>query len=124
MKNTQSVTAGIATLFGLLTIFAGTRVLLGSDPGYVVFRPLLIFNTIMGIVYLLAAFTIWRNIKKGKHMAAVIFLLNLFVLVVIFILYMKGSLVAVDSVRAMSLRTVVWFVLFALLGWVSRRKYP
>jgi hypothetical protein len=35
----QVALALLAALFGLLTIFAGMRVLAGADPGYVVFRP-------------------------------------------------------------------------------------
>ncbi len=122
MKIIQTVLAMVAGLFGLLTIFAGTRVLLGSDPGYVVFRPLLIYNTAMGAGYVAAGILIWRSLKQGMNVAAVIFLLNLLVLGVIYYLYTKGSMVAVDSLRAMSVRTVVWFALFALLGWLSRRK--
>lgn len=34
MKITQNILVIVAVLFGLLTIFAGTRVLLGSNPGY------------------------------------------------------------------------------------------
>lgn len=112
----------VAALFGLLTIFAGARVLLGSDPGYIVFRPLLIFNTVMGIVYLVAAIIAWRNLKQGMYMAAAIFVLNLIVLLTIYFLYTKGNTVAVDSLRAMSLRTIVWLVLFIGLGWISSRK--
>ena len=37
-----------AGAFGLVTVVAGTRVLTGTDPGYVVFRPLLVFDTFMG----------------------------------------------------------------------------
>lgn len=37
----QAVVAAIAVLFGARTVFAGGRVLLGADPGYEVFRPLL-----------------------------------------------------------------------------------
>jgi len=122
MKITQTVLAMVAALFGLLTIFAGTRVLLGSDPGYVVYRPLLVYNTAMGVGYVAAGILIWRNLKQGMNGAAVIFLLNFLVLGVIYYLYTKGSMVAVDSLRAMSIRTVVWFALFALLGWLSRRK--
>ncbi len=46
--------AAVAVLFGIATVVAGTRVLSGSDPGYLVFRPLLIFNTAMGVAYLAA----------------------------------------------------------------------
>ena len=120
MKITQSVLALVATLFGLATIFAGTRVLLGSDPGYIVFRPLLIYNTAMGIVYVAAGILIWRNFKQGMYVAAAIFFLNLVVLAAIYFLYTEGSSIAVDSLRAMSLRTAVWLVLFAGLWWLNR----
>jgi len=124
MKITQSVLAIVAVLFGLATIIAGTRVLLGSDPGYIVFRPLLIYNTVMGIVYVTAGVVAWRNIKQGTYVAAAIFILNLFVLIAIYSLYTEESFIAVDSLRAMSLRTVVWLALFVGLGWLSRRNKP
>lgn len=110
----QGVAAAGAVLFGALTIFAGGRVLLGTDPGYVVFRPLLIYNTAMGVAYIAAGIAIWRSITAGRNSAGVIFVLNLAVLVEIAVLYRLEGDVAVDSLRAMSLRTVVWFVLFAV----------
>ncbi len=122
MKITQSVLALVAVLFGLATIFAGTRVLLGSDPGYIVFRPLLIYNTAMGIVYVAAGIIAWRNFKQGMYVAAAIFVLNLVVLTAIYFLYTEGNSIAVDSLRAMSLRTIVWLTLFAGFGWLSRRN--
>lgn len=112
----------LAVLFGLATIFAGTRVLLGSDPGYIVYRPLLIYNAIMGIMYVSAGIIALRNVKQGMYAAAVIFILNLLVLSAIYYLYTGGSPIAIDSLRAMTLRTVVWFVLFAGFGWLSHRN--
>jgi hypothetical protein len=116
MKIIHNVLVLVAVVFGLLTIFAGTRVLLGSDPGYIVFRPLLIYNTLMGIVYVAAGFIAWRNLKQGMYAAAAIFVLNLVVLAIIYYLYATGNAVAVDSLRAMSLRTGVWLVLFSGFG--------
>jgi len=49
VKIIQGVLAFAAALFGIATIIAGTRVLVGADPGYIVFRPLLIYNAAMGI---------------------------------------------------------------------------
>ena len=46
----QRVLALAAASFGLVTIIAGVRVLAGSDPGYIVFRPLLIYNTAMELL--------------------------------------------------------------------------
>jgi hypothetical protein len=122
MKSIQNILVIVAILFGLLTIFAGTRVLLGSDPGYVVYRPLLIYNTLMGIVYVVAGVVAWRHIKKGMILAAVIFALNLFVLVSIYYLYSKGDAIAVDSLRAMTLRTSIWLMLLIGFGWLSYRR--
>jgi hypothetical protein len=94
---------------------------MGTDPGYVVFHPLLIYNTAMGVAYVVAGILAWRSVDRGSHAAAAIFLLNLCVLGAIGYLYTTGGGVAVDSVRAMILRTVVWLVLFLGLAWLSRR---
>jgi hypothetical protein len=122
MKITQNSLVTVAVLFGLLTIFAGTRVLLGSDPGYLVFRPLLIYNAAMGVVYVAAGIIARRNIRQGMYVAAAIFVLNLIVLTTIFFLYTEGNAIAVDSLRAMSLRTAVWLALFSGFWWLCRRN--
>ena len=114
--------AGIAVLFGVATLLAGGRVLLGSDPGYEVFRPLLVYNTAMGVAYLAAGIAIWRSVNAGRYAAGVIFLLNLFVLVGIVVIYRSGGAVAVDSLRAMTLRTVVWLALFIAASWLARSR--
>ena len=118
----QRIAAVVACVFGLATIMAGTRVLTGSDPGYLVFRPLLIYNTLMGVVYIAAGVAIWLSVRWGRSAAAAVFALNLLVLVGIIALYRSGDAVAVDSVRAMTFRTVVWLALFVSLAWVSRRQ--
>lgn len=122
MKIIQRALVLIAVLFGLATIIAGSRVLLGSDPGYIIFRPLLIYNTLMGVLYLAAGIIAWRSLKQGTYAAAGIFVLNLLVLLIIYFLYTKGSSIAIDSLRAMGLRTVVWMVLFVGFGWLGQRK--
>jgi protein-S-isoprenylcysteine O-methyltransferase Ste14 len=111
-----------AALFGLVTIIAGARVLAGSDPGYVVFRPLLIYNTAMGMVYVAAGAMAWRNLERGKDAAAAIFVLNLLVLGAMSYLYAAGSAVAIESLGAMTLRTVVWLLLLFGLARLSRRR--
>ncbi|MBT4159994.1 MAG: hypothetical protein HOE54_01720, partial [Gammaproteobacteria bacterium] len=108
VKIIQRVFAFVAALFGLATITVGVRVLAGSDPGYIVFRPLLIYNTAMGLAYAAAGVIAWRSFDRGKYAAATIFVLNFFVLGAIGYLYATGSAVAIDSLRAMILRTVVW----------------
>ena len=118
----QLLAAAIAGLFGVATLFAGGRVLLGSDPGYVVFRPLLIYNTIMGVAYLAAGITIWRSLILGKYAAGAIVLLNTLVLLGIILVYRNGGAVAVDSLGAMTFRTVVWLALFLVAFWLGRSR--
>ncbi len=122
MKITKIVLILIAALYGLMTIFVGTRTLLGADPGYVVFKPLLIYNAIMGIVYVTTSVIAWRNLKQGMYLAAAIFALNLVALIVIYFLSTNGYAIAADSLRAMSIRTGVWLVLFAGFGWLNHKN--
>lgn len=112
----------VAALFGLATILAGTRVLTGADPGYVVLRPLLVYNTLMGLAYVAAAVLAWRSTKLGRNAAGAIFALNAVVLAAVAYLYGTGGAVAIDSVRAMVLRTVVWLVLWLTLLWLYRAE--
>jgi len=110
----------VAVLFGVATLVAGSRVLAGAHPGYVVFRPLLIYNTVMGLVYVVAGVLAWRTARPGRNAAGAIFALNGVVLAAVGYLYSAGQAVAIDSVRAMVLRTVVWLVLWLALFWVHR----
>lgn len=96
-------------LFGAITIFAGGRVLAGTNPGYIVFLPLLIYNTLMGFAYVGVGTAAWRN-------------LNLIVLAAIGIAYAAGEAVAKDGLGAMTLRMVVWLVVFSGLWWLGRRN--
>lgn len=103
-------------IFGVLTLVASSRILyLGSDPGYVVFMPLLIFNHIMGVCYLIAGYLIWRNTQKSEMAALAVFLLNLIMLITIFIVYFMDSGVAINSFGAMTFRTIVWLLIFISL---------
>jgi hypothetical protein len=110
-----------AVLFGVVTMIAGARVLLGSDPGYVVYLPLLRFNTIMGVVYVAVGVITWRSLRLGVYGAGAICVLNLVAIGAISYLYTPNGSIASTSVQAMTLRTVVWLALFLVLAWSSRR---
>jgi len=131
MRNTRPVMALgqrflalLAAAFGLVTLAAGGRVLAGADPGYVVYAPLLIFNTAMGVAYVAAGVVAWRSLRSGAFAAGAIFLANLVVAAAIVNLYSAGRAIAIDSVRAMAFRTGVWLVLFLGLAWMNRRPGP
>ncbi|MFP8489098.1 hypothetical protein ACKGJO_08335 [Gracilimonas sp. Q87] len=112
----QKIASVVAVIFGIITLIASSRILyLDSDPGYYVFLPLLIFNHIMGFVYLIAGYQIWKNKEKGKTTALIIFIINLLVLVIIGIIYLINTGVATDSLGAMSFRTAIWLLIFLSL---------
>lgn len=109
--------AGIA--FGLVTLAAGGSVLAGRDPGYAVFMPLLAFNVTMGFAYVAAGIAGWRAAAGGRRAAALVFLANAVVLAAIVYFYANGSAVAVESLRAMSFRTVAWLALYLGFRWLA-----
>ena len=117
----QRSVAAIAIVFGIVTVVAGGRVLSGADPGYPVFRPLLIFNVVMGCLYVLAGLRAWRDHRRGRAWAGGITLLNLLVLLAVLGASATGAGVASQSLAAMSVRTLVWGGLFLALSRVTRR---
>ncbi len=102
----------IAILFGIATLVSGGSVLLGSDPGYKVYAPLVMFNSGMGLVYLLCGFLIWKNPQTGQKLAGVIFLANAFVLVAISLLFITSDNIAYQSLAAMTFRSLVWLAIY------------
>lgn len=122
MKTIRNTMVFIAVMFGLLTVFAGIRVSLGVDPGYIVYRPLLMYNVMMGFIYMLAGVIALRSLKQGMYASAAVFVLNLLVLTTIYYLKKQGSPIAAESLRAMVFRTAVWLILFAGFAWLHCRN--
>lgn len=95
-----------AILFGIATIVAGSRVLLGANPGYSVYLPLLYFNTIMGAAYVLVGVISLKRQRAGIQGAAIICALNIGVLGTLLYLYETNGSIAETSVQAMMFRTL------------------
>lgn len=108
----QRIVAILACVFGVVTLFAAGRVLSGIDPGYVVYRPLLLYNAGMGVAYVAAGILVWRSIGVGKYAAGIIFVLNLLVFLAVVLIHRDGGAVATESLRAMAFRTLAWLLLF------------
>ena len=109
-----------AILFGIATLVAGSRVLLGTNPGYDVYLPLLYFNTMMGAAYVLVGIISLKNWKRGVQSAAIICVLNLSALGGLLYLYKPNGAIAETSLQAMTFRTLVWLALFAILAAANR----
>jgi hypothetical protein len=105
----------MALVAGLLTVLAGWSVLSGvREVGHAVFLPLLVFNSAMGVWYLMTAALIlsWRGAARWS--AGLIAVGNGLVLMALLLLVMP---VAPDSQAAMILRTGLWLAIAAALFW-------
>lgn len=90
----------------------GSVLFLGLDPGYIVFRPLLIYNFSMGAIYLITGLALWRNYTAARWAAGAIFCFNALVLTSIVWIFQHQGGVATESLRAMTFRTILWLVIF------------
>lgn len=122
MKNIRNKIASIlAFIIGAMAVFAGGQVLLGQDPGYYVIDWLPIYNVGIGVVScLVTALLIWKRHKFA--IPASIVTLSLHIAVMILLQTAYQSVVATDSIRAMTIRIIAWVVILALLIIQSRKK--
>lgn len=115
-SNLRRACALLAALFGLVTVAAGGRILFGfGEAGFHVIRPVLIFNVMMGVAYIAAAFLMVRSLKWGVTASALILLANLIVLGALLAMRASGSGVANQTMAAMTLRSVLWAAIYLLL---------
>jgi hypothetical protein len=104
-----------ALVAGLLTVLAGWSVLGGvREVDHAVFLPLLVFNSAMGVWYLITAALIlaWRGAARWS--AGLIAVGNGLVLMALLLPAMPA---AQDSQAAMILRTGLWLAIAAALFW-------
>jgi hypothetical protein len=115
----------LAIVFGVATVAAGGRVLTGADPGYVVFLPLVMYNTAMGAAYVAAGAIALRASRGAAFAAGAIAVLNGVVCgAVIYLRTHAPDVVAAESVTAMSFRTVVWALFWIGLWFGSASRRP
>ncbi len=116
------IAATVAMLFSLLTIVEGSQALLGvTQQEYIVFTPLLIYNVVMAIVGLFVAVMIWINHKKALTITSIVTALHLIVLIVVAVIFISDGMVAMHSVQAMAIRSVVWLAI-TLVTWKTNQS--
>ena len=117
----KKIAAGIAVIFSLLTIVAGSQVLLGmTQPAYIVLTPLLIYNVFMGFVGVMTGVAFWMNHKKAVILIKIVAGAHLVVLLTVVVIYFAAGAVARQSIQAMSLRVVIWAII-ALVAWKTNK---
>ena len=116
----NKIAAILAFIIGVMAIFAGGQALLGKDPGYYVINWLLLYNYTIGILTVsITAILIWNNGRLALPAAIGTFSFHALVMLVLQTSY--RSVVASDSVRAMTIRLVVWAIILGLM-FFQRRK--
>ena len=108
------IAAVLAFIIGAMAVFAGAQVLLGNDPGYYVINWVPIYNYTAGILTIfITAILIWRASKLAWLAAITTF--SLHTLVMILLQTVHRDVVAVDSIRAMTIRMIAWAIILVLM---------
>jgi hypothetical protein len=119
----HKIAALLAFIIGGMAIFAGGQVLLGKDPGYYVINWLPIYNFTLGLVsFFITGLLIWRGSKYA--LSAVIGTLSLHAVVMAILQTGYRTIVAPDSIRAMTIRLIAWLIILALMFLQARKKTP
>ena len=113
MRNIHKIAAILALFIGFMSVFAGSKVLLGIDTKqYTVLTWLVLYNVIFGIISIIAAYLIWKQHKFTKK--AVAFILASHVILLIYINFFNEN-VASESINAMVFRVSIWSIIVLIL---------
>jgi len=116
----RKIAAVLAFIIGAMAVFAGAQVLLGNDPGYYVINWVPVYNYTAGILTVfITAILIWRGSKLAWFAAITTF--SLHTLVMILLQTVHRDVVAVDSIRAMTIRMIAWAIILVLMYAQSRK---
>ena len=117
----RKIAAVLAFIIGAMAIFAGGQVLLGKIMDYYVIDWLPIYNLIAGLVSaFITAILIWKNSKYALPVAIGTFAVHGTVMLVLQTAY--RDLVAPDSIKAMTVRLVVWLIILTLMIVQARKN--
>lgn len=116
----RKIAAVIAFAIGAMSIFAGSQVVLGKIMDYYVIDWLPIYNLIVGLITVfITAILIWRGSKFAMPAAIATFVSHSAVMLVLQIAY--KDVVAPDSIKATTVRIVLWAIILILMIIQSRK---
>ena len=117
MKNLYKIASILALFIGAMSVFAGSKVLLGIDTKeYAVLNWLVLYNVVLGVLSIIAAFLIWKKNLLAKNI--VVFIITTHILMALY-LYFFNDNVALESIKAMGFRVSIWGII-SLLTFKSR----
>ncbi len=112
MNIIKKIAASLALLIGFMSVFAGSKVLLGIDTKeYNVLIWLVSYNVLFGLISIYTGFLIWKEKPMAKNLS--LFILAMHLLVFIYLKFMSTT-VATESIGAMLFRTSIWLIIIIL----------
>jgi hypothetical protein len=103
----------LAGSLGIMSLISGSMVLLGlREVGYTVLNGLVVYNVAIGLLSIITAIMIWKTFTLSKKLISLILILHASVLAY---LYFFSETVAMESIKAMTFRVVVWLIIFILV---------
>ncbi|MCK5638507.1 MAG: hypothetical protein KAH67_07330 [Flavobacteriaceae bacterium] len=112
MNVLKKIASILALFIGVMSVFAGSKVLLGIDTkDYNILIWLVSYNVIFGVLSIITAYFIWNDISKGKSLT--LFILAMHFMVFIYLNFISSN-VASESIKAMIFRTSIWVVIAVL----------
>ena len=109
LKNTGAL---LALFIGTMSVFAGTSVLLGTaTKDYNVLQWLVIYNVVVGVISIIVAYLIWKDLKISKKL--ILTILGFHFLIFLYLNFLSET-VAIESVKAMFFRVSIWSVVAIL----------
>jgi len=108
----NKIAAVLALFIGLMSVFAGSKVLLGIDTkDYNILTWLVSYNVVFGVLSIFAAYLIWRAKEKSKNLT--LFILTMHFLVFNYLNFFSNN-AAAESIKAMIFRTSIWILIVIL----------
>ena len=109
----RKIAAVLAFIIGAMAIYAGGQVLLGKVMDYYVIDWLPIYNFVAGLISsFITAILIWKGSKFALPAAIGTFAIHGIVMLILQTAY--RDLVAPDSIKAMTVRLIVWLIILTL----------
>ena len=98
----------VTIAFGLLTVASGGATLLGGLEMGTVVRFVLLFNTLAGLLYVVAGLGLWRGRQWAWPLSLAIFAATLLVFAAFGLHVAQGGGFEMRTVYAMAVRSAVW----------------
>ncbi len=121
------IAAGVAIVFGALTVLSGGRALFGSDEARAAMGDVvpfvLRFNFMAGFAYMLAGIGLFRRERSAVWISLAILAVTFLVMLAFGLHIQQGGAYEMRTVGAMTLRIAVWAGISAV-AWKYIRQAP